>query len=145
MAIYRPPKARWPLAVGAGVAGLLIGLLMGLLAGREEFDPAESGAVIKTRMISAAGSLDVAAVEYAESVAKGEVTSPAEFDGALAAVSSSRAKFSEVRPALETVFSRQIAAIEGLYDDAEGSMRSHERPQTVTSLLVRLQRLLKGA
>ena len=145
MAIYRPPKARWPLAVAAAVAGLLIGLLMGLLAGREEFDPAESGEVINATLSSAAGSLDVAAVEYAESVAKGEVTNQAEFDGALAAVSSSRAKFSEVRPALETVFSRQIAAIEGLYDEADGSMRSHERPQTVTSLLLRLQRLLKGA
>ncbi len=144
MAIYRPPKARWPLTLAAAVAGLLIGLLMGLLAGREEFDPAESGEVINATLSSAAGSLDVAAVEYAESVAEGEVTNQAEFDGALAAVSSSRAKFSEVRPALEMVFSRQIAAIEGLYDDAEGSMRSHARPQTVTSLLVRLQGLLEG-
>ena len=30
MAIYRPPKARWPLAVAAGVVGILVGLLVSL-------------------------------------------------------------------------------------------------------------------
>lgn len=144
MAIYRPPKARWPLAIAAALTGLLAGLLMGLFIGRDEFDPAESGREIKTRLSSAAGSLEVAAVEYGESVAAGEVTKQAEFAGALAAVASSREKFSEVRPALEIVFTRQIDTIEDLYDDAERSMRSQAEPQAVTSLLLRLEGLLKG-
>jgi hypothetical protein len=142
MAIYRPPKARWPLACVAALAGLLIGLLVGLVAGREEFDSAEAGQEIKTRLSSAAGSLEVAAVEYAESVAEGEVNKQAEFDGALAAVASSRAKFSEIRPAL--MFPRQIDMIGDAYERAERSMKSHAEPRTVTSLLVRLQGLLEG-
>ena len=144
MAIYRPPKPRWPLAIATAVAGIVVGLVAGLVIGNDEFDATESAQQIKTILISAAGSLEVAAVEYQESVVDGEVVKQTEFDGALDAVASSRSQFSEARPALESLFPAQLEPIEDLYDEVEQAMESHASPDIVAPLLERLEELLKG-
>lgn len=144
MAIYRPPKARWPLATATAIGGALIGLLAGLAFGSEEFDAAESARRIRSILTTAAASVEVADVEYRESVDDGEVVAEAEFEGALAAVASSRSRFAQARPALDVLFPAHVEPIESLYDEIEQSMEAHADETNVTSLLQRLQAMLQG-
>lgn len=144
MAIYRPPKARWPLAVAMAVAGLALGLMIGLVVGDRDVDPVTAGETIRTELIAAASSLEVAAVEYRESVSGGEVTAPAEYDGALAALDSSRARYLTVRPALISLFPDQVAVLDDGYDDIRGLMEERTDAAAVTAGLERLEALLKG-
>ena len=144
MAIYRPPKARWPLALGTGIAGLVLGLVVGFALGGDDFDPADAGRQLDAILIEAAGSLEVAGVEYEESVADGEVTNQAEFDGSLGAVARSRSRFEEARPALEALVPAHVEEIEGLYEGVESAMESRTDPAEVVSLLEELENTLAG-
>lgn len=130
--------------VATGVAGLVIGLVTGLVLGSDEFEPSAAGQEISVLLTSAAGSLEVAAVEYGESVSDGEVIEQAEYDGALAAVASSRTKFTEVAPALEPLGATTLDSIDDLYQEIDASMRSHADPEVVTELIERLEEILKG-
>lgn len=144
VAIYRPPKARWPLAVAFGIGGVLIGLVVGLALGRTDPDPEEAGREIRAALVSAAGSLEVAAIEYEESVSDGEVTREAEYEGALGALNSSRARYDEVRPVLVSLFPSLVEPIDDLYGEIEQSMRSRRDPAQVSAELQRLESILKG-
>ena len=144
MAIYRPPKPRWPLATGTALIGLAVGLIFGGLLFRSDPDATESVSLIKTKMLSAAGSLEVAAVEYAESVEDGEVLSEPEYEGALGAVRSSRAAFDEVRPGLEGLAPERTTPIVDLYDEIETLMEAQAPDAEVEEALGRLEALLKG-
>ena len=144
VAIYRPPKARWPLAVAFGVGGVLIGLVVGLALGRSDPDPEEAGSEIRAALISAAGTLEVAAIEYEESVSGGEVTREAEYEGALSALDSSRSRYDEVRPVLVSLFPSQVEPIDDLYGEIEQLMRSRTDPARVNAELQELEAILKG-
>lgn len=144
MAIYRPPKPRWPLAVAFGVTGLVVGLLTGLALGGSDPDPREAGQEIKAALVSAAGSLEVAGIEYEESVSDGEVTKEAEYEGALSALDSSRARYDEVRPVLVSLFPSQVEPIDDLYGEIERLMRSRSDPAQVKAALEELESVLKG-
>jgi hypothetical protein len=144
VAIYRPPKARWPLAVAVGVGGVLVGLITGLALGSSDPDPEEAGREIKAALVSAAGSLEVAAIEYEESVADGEVTRETEYEGALGALDSSRARYDDVRPVLVSLFPSQVEPIDDLYGEIEQLMRSRSDPTHVNAALQELESILKG-
>jgi hypothetical protein len=144
VAIYRPPKARWPLAVAFGVGGVLVGLITGLALGSSDPDPEEAGREIKAALVSAAGSLEVAAIEYEESVADGEVTRETEYEGALGALDSSRARYDDVRPVLVSLFPSQVEPIDDLYGEIEQLMRSRSDPTHVNAALQELESILKG-
>jgi hypothetical protein len=144
MAIYRPPRSRWPLAVAFGVGGALVGLVTGLSLGSSDFDPQEAGREIKTVLVSAAGSLEVAGVEYEESVDDGEVIRETEYEGALGALNRSRARYDEVRSVLTSLFPSQVEPIDELYIKIEGLMQSREDAARVTAALEELQSVLKG-
>ena len=144
MAIYRPPKARWPLAIIVGVLSLLVGLGIGVLIGGDETSPAESASEIKSALVSAAGSLEVAAVEYEESVADGEVTRQQEYDGAIGAFESSRSQYDEVAPALEALAPDRAGEITGLYGECENLIDDLTDADQVGTCLNDLGRLLSG-
>ncbi len=144
MAIYRPPKARWPLATAFGVAGLVAGLVTGLALGRSDPTPEEAGREIKTVLAGAAASLEVAGVEYKESVQDGEVVNQTEYDGALGALDSSRARYDEVRPVVVSLFPAQVEPIDELYGRVEALMRSKSDTARVLAALERLQSTLEG-
>jgi hypothetical protein len=144
VAIYRPPKARWPLAVAFGVGGVLVGLITGLALRSSDPDPEEAGREIKAALVSAAGSLEVAAIEYEESVADGEVTRETEYEGALSALDSSRARYGDVRPVLVFLFPSQVEPIDDLYGEIEQLMRSRSDPTQVNAALQELESILKG-
>ena len=143
MAIYRPPKPRWPLAVATGVLGVLVGLGVGYLLGDTPPDPTDSVGAIRTSLISASGSLEVAAVEYEESVVDGEVESSQEYEGALAAVRSSRSKLSDVRAALDELAPERIGAIDEGYDEVVALMEARADATEVQRALDDLRELLE--
>jgi hypothetical protein len=130
--------------MAVGVGGVVIGLITGLALGGSDPDPEEAGREIKAALVSAAGSLEVAAIEYEESVSDGEVTREAEYDGALSALDSSRARYDEVRPVLVSFFPSQVVPIDDLYDEIEQLMRSRIEPARVTAELQELESILKG-
>ncbi len=144
MAIYRPQKARWPLAVTSAIAGLVMGLVVGLVMARSEPGAEEAGREIKATLVSAAGSLEVAAIEYEESVADGEIMQEAEYEGALGALDNSRTRYDEVRPVLASLFPSQVEPIDELYGEAERLMRSRSAVPKVRAVLVKLESVLKG-
>ena len=144
MAIYRPPKPRWPLAVGTCIAGVAVGILIGLLIGRTETPLAESVPAITSTLVSARGSLEVAAIEYAESVRGGEVAKEAEYEGALGAVRSSQEKFNRVRAGLEALAPSRVGPIDDLYAEVQDLMEAKAPATDVAAALSELEALLTG-
>ena len=138
MAIYRPPKARWPLATAVGFICLLVGLGVGLLLGGDETDPATAAAEVRTALIEASGSLEVAEVEYRESVEDGAITRQAEYDGALAALDSARDRYGEVAPAIEALAPERANDIESRFDTCEQLMNDLADPDEVSECLTDL-------
>jgi hypothetical protein len=132
------------LAVAVGVGGVLVGLITGLALGSSDPDPEEAGREIKAALVSAAGSLEVAAIEYEESVADGEVTRETEYEGALGALDSSRARYDDVRPVLVSLFPSQVEPIDDLYGEIEQLMRSRSDPTEVNAAIQELESILKG-
>jgi hypothetical protein len=132
------------LAVAVGVGGVLVGLITGLALGSSDPDPEEAGREIKAALVSAAGSLEVAAIEYEESVADGEVTRETEYEGALSALDSSRARYDDVRPVLVSLFPSQVEPIDDLYGEIEQLMRSRSDPTEVNAAIQELESILKG-
>jgi hypothetical protein len=144
VAIYRPPKPRWPAALGAGLVCLALGFGIGYLVGDRPPDPADSVRALRTSLLAAAASLDVAAVEYEESVVDGEIVRRPEYEGALAALRSSRRKFAEVRDPVAALAPERVDPIDSLYTEVEGLMERRAPAEEVAAALTDLQALLEG-
>ena len=144
MAIYRPPKPRWPLAVAAGVGGLLVGLLIGLMLGSGDPDPAEAAQEVRTALTASAGSLEIVAIEYAESVSDGAIESQPEYDGAVAALESSHTAYEEVAGALRELAPANAAAIEQGFDDIQSLVDDLAEPGEVEGAIQDQRDLLTG-
>jgi hypothetical protein len=141
VAIYRPSKPRWPALLGAAVMGLLIGLGAGILL-RPDPDPVAAARDMSADLAGAAGLLEVAQVEYEESVSGTEVISPREYRAARAALSRSRNRFGDARPALEALSDSAAKAIDAGYDRIQALMGEPAPPVRVAAALRRLARLL---
>lgn len=145
MAIYKPPKARWPLALFAGALGLLIGIGIGFLLGQEDPDAAEGVRLVQQELTAAAAGLEVAGIEYSEAVENGEVTNDTEYQGSLDALESSRNRFEEVSEALASLAPDLADSIKAGYDRAESAMEDKSHAGEVAQLLGDLSELLKGS
>lgn len=144
MAIYRPPKPRWPLAVATAFVGLLIGFGIGFAIGDKDPDPTEVADGVRAELVAAAGSLEVAQIEYEESVSDGEVTRQAEYEGAIGAVESSEARFEGVAAAVEALAPERAAEIEVLYEECADDMSDRVDSSEVARCLDELRVLLEG-
>jgi hypothetical protein len=144
MAIYKPPKARWPLAVFAGVLGLLLGIGIGFALGQEEPDPAEGVRLVQQELAAAAAGLEVAGIEYTEAVDDGEVVSDPEYQGSLDAIGNSRTRFESVEAALATLAPELAEQIADGYEEAESAMEDRAPDEDVQALLEELSGWLKG-
>lgn len=141
MAIYRPARARWPLAVAVGVVALIVGVLVGLALTGDDATGAED---IQSALFAAAGSVEVAAIEYEEAVAGGgDVTSTSEYKGALDALQSGRARYAEVRTPLQTLAPERVEGLDAAFDAAEELMESEAGASEVVAALEDLETLLK--
>jgi hypothetical protein len=149
MAIYRPPKPRWPAVLIAAVMGLLIGVVIGWLAfGRTEPDPEESLDRMGVAFNDAATTLEIVAIEYSESVQGTEVVNRSEYDGAVEALARSRARYQEFRAAIAMVDQQSTQHIDSAYEELDrlvGEPASPEVVETKTEeLAVLLQTLVDG-
>lgn len=144
MAIYRPPKPRWRLALLCALAGLAVGLVLGLVLAADDQDPTDAAHAIRAELVAAAGSLEVAAIEYEESVVDGDVVAEAEYEGAVGALASSRERFDEVRPALVSLLPAHVDPIDALYEEIEQSMTARVDAAEVTDSIEQLIALLEG-
>ena len=122
----------------------MLGLTVGLILASDDPDPTTAAHDIRSTLFAAAGSLEVAAIEYEESISSGAVVREAEYEGALAALASSRDRFGEVRPALVTLFRDRVEPIEDLYGEIEQAMRDRVDPAEITADIETLISLLEG-
>jgi hypothetical protein len=144
MAIYRPPKPRWSLATATGVVGILIGTLIGLVVGGKDPDPVEAVEETRSALVSAAGTLEVVAIEYEESVDGGTVVKEAEYRGALDALESSRQRFEDSLPAIEVLAPERGDELEARYEELEQLMNEKAEPQKVEAIAEDLAEMLKA-
>lgn len=144
MAIYRPPKPRWPLATAMGVVGILTGALIGFVVGGQDPDPVEAAEKTRSTLASAAGTLEVVAIEYEESVDDGLVVREAEYRGALDALESSRQRFEESLPAIEVLAPDRGDELAARYEELEQLMSEKADPQRVESIAEDLAEMLKA-
>ena len=121
--------------------GLVIGLGAGILL-RPGPDPVAAARDLSADLDGAAGLLEVAQVEYEESVSGSRVTNPREYRAARAALSRSRNRFGDARPALEALSDPAAAAIAVGYDRMQALMDAPAPPARVAAALRRLVRLL---
>lgn len=142
MAIYRAPKPRWPLAAAALVAGLLVGIVVGIVVTGEP-TAAETAAQVRARLVGAAGSVEVAAIEYEESVANGDVTAAAEYEGALAAIASAEEAYAEVADAVAALAPERDEAITAGFAELRSTMEERQDATEVSRMAEALSELLK--
>jgi hypothetical protein len=145
MAIYRPPKQRWPAVLVAAVAGLLIGVVIGWLAfGRAEPDPQESLDQMRVAFNDAATILEIVAIEYSESVQGTEVVNRSEYDGAVEALARSRTRYREFRAAIAMVDQQSIERIDSAYEELDRLVGQPASPQVVETKTGELAALLQS-
>ena len=144
MAIYRPARSRWPLALAVGAVALVVGVLAGLaLTGGD--DDGSDATEIQSALFAAAGSVEVAAIEYEEAVeAGGDIASRSEYEGARDALSSGRTRYTEVREALSALAPDRVDGLDAAFDEAEELMADAREATEVVTALEELEGLLKG-
>ena len=145
MAIYRPQRSRWKPAAIAGVAGLIIGLLVGWGILRPEPEPAEAVRQVRASLVSAAGTLEVVEVEYVESVRGGRIVATPEFQGARAALRSSRERYLEAREAVAATAPDAASAIDAAYEELERLVERRAPPREVSERTRTLRGMLLDA
>lgn len=143
MAIYRPPKARWPLALAAVIGGFLFGLVTGLLLSSDPA-PADVASDVRAKLVEAATVLDVVPVEYEEGVEGDEIVAEREYEAAGDALDRSRARYEEVEAAVEALAPERAGDLAAAYDEVARMIDEVEDPAAVEAALERLQEELRG-
>ena len=142
MAIYRPPRPRWPAIAAAAVIGLLLGVALGWALGRGGSDPVEALAEVRTGLSSASDLLEVAELEYSEAVVDGAVVKEAELSGARGAVERSRERYEEISEAAVLIDPVAAASIDEAYTEILALMDAPADAPEVSAALEELAGLL---
>jgi hypothetical protein len=146
VAIYRPSRPRWRAIAVAAVLGLVVGVGLGVaLASRSPSDPAAAVAPARTALVQASNTLEVASVEYEESVSETEVVARTEYEGARDALARSRRSYHEARPALEAIAAPTAAELDEAYDALERQMGEPAPPEQVGAAIDELGAALRRA
>jgi multidrug resistance efflux pump len=104
MSFYPEQRPRWPAAVAAGLAGLLIGGVAGGLIGRETAPTLEEEvADIRRDARAVATRLEVVNTEYPQAVSAGRVVGRTEYDGVRARVENAQNALESLRERLRRV------------------------------------------
>jgi hypothetical protein len=146
VAIYRPRRRPWKLAVASVLLGAVAGLILGwAIWGRTEPDPVDAAMEIRGSLASAAGTLEVVEVEYSESVEDGDVVSTPEYEGARDALARSRSRYREVAAAVNVLAPESARRIDELYAELERSVGGPSPEEDVSELVTELRSALDGA
>ena len=145
MAIYRPQRSRWKPAAIAGIGGLIVGLLVGWGVLRPDPDPVQAIRQVRASLASAAGTLEVVEVEYAESVRDGQIVATPEFQGARAALTSSRERYLEVRGGVAAVSQDAASSIDAAYAELQRLFERRAPATEVSNLAGNLRQMLTRA
>lgn len=130
--------------MAVGLVALAIGILAGVALSRD--DGSGGAEEIQAELFSAAGSVEVAGIEYEEAVAAGgDITIRSEYAGARDALESGRARYLEVRESLASLAPERVDALDEAFDEAEGLMADAADSEAVQAALERLEGLLKGS
>jgi hypothetical protein len=136
VSIYKPVKARWPVALAAGGAGLFVGVAAGLIvAASRPANPVEDLRALSSSLEASAGTLEIVEVEYGESVEDGEIVQRAEYEGALSALRRSRNRYSEVEGAVEFIDRGAAQSIDSRFDRIQNMVSERADPGSVRKLL----------
>jgi hypothetical protein len=108
-------------------------------------DPRESLAPARAALIEARGTLEVAGVEYEESVEGTEVVRRPEYEGARSALDRSRRSYRRARPALGQIAAASAAKIDRSYEKVDEMMAAPDPPERVTAAIDELIGLLEQA
>jgi hypothetical protein len=139
VAIYRPSRPRWPGLVLAALIGLVVGAGAALaFSARRGPDTAAVVAAARAALLEARGTLEVAAIEYRESVRGTQIVRRSEYRGARAALERSRRSYLRARPALRALAAPTASKIDRTYDRLDRMMRATAPPQQVTITIARL-------
>ncbi len=142
MAIYRPQRPRWRLALLTGAVGLFVGVLVGWGLLRPEPDPGEVLGDVRRTLASAAATLEVVEVEYAESVRNGRIVASPEYQGARDALASSRARYLEAREAVAAVAPNAASAIDASYGQLQRLIERRTAVENVSRVAGDLRQML---
>ena len=143
MAIYRPSRARWPIALAAAVVGVAIGLVAGLSLADTGPHPGAVVSDVRANVRAATALLDVVKVEYQEAVSGGEVTTVQEYGGARDALGRSRARFDRAARVLEPLDHEAAERIGDAYQRLAQMMGETAPAQDVLDQIDRLASLLE--
>jgi hypothetical protein len=145
MAIYRAQRPRWRMALWAGLLGLAAGLLIGWGLLRPDPHPGEVLGEVRAALASAAATLEVVEVEYAESVEDGRVEASPEYEGARDALASSRTRYGEARSGVAAISPATATAIDDAYDRLAGAVDARAPEEDVAASVRELREMLIGA
>jgi hypothetical protein len=145
MAIYRPRRSPWPLAVALAAVGLLVGFGIGYAVfGTRPPDLGAATALVTERLDDARGLLEVAAIEYREGAPDGSIASQTEYDAAGQAVDRARSAYDEVAAVLRELAPERAAAIEDGFDEVEAVIAEVAQPDAVDAAIEALMEELRG-
>ena len=146
MAIYRPRRARWPAFLAGLVAGVVIGIVSALaLVGDRPTDLADAARRMQRELDGAAGLLEVARIEYRESVVDGRVLSEPEYRASQAAVTRSRARYDTVVGALAVLDPARASDAGRRYDALADLMEEPADADRIDDASAALQEVLRAA
>lgn len=141
MAIYRPERSRWRPRLFVLATGLLAGVVAIVLLTRDrEPNAEERAAALRTGLIEATGLLEIVEIEYAEAVRNGDVVAEAELEGAVDALARGKARYREIRAALDAEVTGDIDAA---FAKVESLLVRRADPSVVANELKRLMQLME--
>ncbi len=145
MAIYRPPKPRWPAALAAGAVGLLAGILAGyLIGGHGKADPEAAATELRSRLGATANLLDVASFEYDQGVEGGRVVSQDGYRGALDALARARRQYRQAAPALRAFAPGQAQRIDSALLQLQEMASAKAEVRRFDARVAELKQMLRG-
>jgi hypothetical protein len=113
MAIYRPRRSPWPLALGLAALALLIGFGIGYVVfGTRPPDLDAATDVVALRLAEARGLLEVTGIEYREGAPAGTIASEPEYAASEQALERARQAVEAVAGPLETLAPERAAALD---------------------------------
>jgi hypothetical protein len=124
---------------------VIVGLVLGLtFAGDRPLDLADAARRTRQELDGAAGLLEVARIEYRESVADGQVVSEPEYRASQAAVARSRARYDAVAEVVATLDAGTASGVDRGYDELVTLMAEPADPDRVDAAATALETALRG-